>query len=70
MLILHRQDIFSDCLLESSDIRLEEASIMYNIAALHSILGVKERRADADVSFFLLLDFLVSYGVSRDLKIW
>ncbi|RTG91431.1 tyrosine-protein phosphatase non-receptor type 23 [Schistosoma bovis] len=42
------QDIFSDCLLESSDIRLEEASIMYNIAALHSILGVKERRADAD----------------------
>ncbi|VDP39426.1 unnamed protein product [Schistosoma margrebowiei] len=48
MLILHRQDIFSDCLLESSDIRLEEASIMYNIAALHSILGVKERRADAD----------------------
>ncbi|VDP42167.1 unnamed protein product [Schistosoma mattheei] len=48
MLILHRQDIFSDCLLESSDIRLEEASVMYNIAALHSILGVKERRADAD----------------------
>ncbi|CAH8430165.1 unnamed protein product [Schistosoma rodhaini] len=42
------QDIFSDCLLESSDIRFEEASVMYNIAALHSILGVKEKRADAD----------------------
>ncbi|CAH8462807.1 unnamed protein product [Heterobilharzia americana] len=42
------QDAFSNSFSESSDIRFEEASVMYNIAALHSILGVKERRSDAD----------------------
>nr|CAH8823208.1 unnamed protein product [Trichobilharzia regenti] len=42
------QDAFSNSYSESSDVRFEEASVMYNIAALHSILGVKEKRADAD----------------------
>ncbi|KAK4472343.1 hypothetical protein MN116_002667 [Schistosoma mekongi] len=42
------QDILSSSYSESSDIRFEEASVLYNIAALHSILGVKEKRAVAD----------------------
>ncbi|KAG5453927.1 Tyrosine-protein phosphatase non-receptor type 23 [Clonorchis sinensis] len=41
-------DAFTGGIIEAPDIRLEEASTLYNVAALHSILGVKERRPDAD----------------------
>ncbi|KAH8849371.1 Tyrosine-protein phosphatase non-receptor type 23 [Schistosoma japonicum] len=43
-----KQDILSSSYSESSDIRFEEASVLYNVAALHSILGVKEKRGVAD----------------------
>ncbi|CAL8096271.1 unnamed protein product [Calicophoron daubneyi] len=41
-------DAFSFSTYECDSIRFEEASILFNIAALHSILGAKESRAEAD----------------------
>lgn len=51
-----RRDSFSGLVKENQDIAFEEASILYNIASLHSVLGSKESRVNADVS--LLLFFL------------
>lgn len=34
-----------------ADIKFEQASVLYNIGALHSILGSMETRTNADVKF-------------------
>lgn len=47
---ISRNDAFSGAAYESLDIGFEEAAILFNISALHTILGAKERRIEADVS--------------------
>lgn len=42
------KDIYSGSLWRSSNIKYEQASILYNIAALHSKLGIEEERTDPE----------------------
>ncbi|KAF7233637.1 hypothetical protein EG68_12335 [Paragonimus skrjabini miyazakii] len=42
------RDVFTNSLVECPHFVYEEAAILFNIGALHTILAVKEKRADAD----------------------
>lgn len=46
-----REDIFMAREVTLADIKFEQASVLYNIGALHSILGSMETRTIADVKF-------------------
>lgn len=43
-----------------ADIKFEQASLLYNIGALHSILGSMETRTNADVNKFNTIFLLKS----------
>ena len=47
---LFREDLCSGKLVTYADIRYEQACILYNIGALHSILGAMDNRQSPDVS--------------------
>lgn len=44
-----------------ADIKFEQASVLYNIGALHSILGSMETRTNADVFHPLFSRFSVKH---------
>lgn len=44
-----RQDNFTGKAVEMKDPKFEEANILYNIGALHSLLGALDRRLDSEV---------------------
>ena len=45
-----RQDNFTGKTVEVKDPHFEEASILYNVGALHSLLGALDSRTTSDVS--------------------
>ena len=45
-----REDLCSGKLVTYADIKYEQACILYNIAALHSILGAMDNRQSHEVS--------------------
>jgi tyrosine-protein phosphatase non-receptor type 23 len=50
IVICCREDVFLGREVTIPDVKFEQACILYNIGALHSILGSIETRQSADVS--------------------
>ena len=49
-----REELHSGREICLSDIKFEQACILYNIGALHSVLGAMDTRQSADVSLYLI----------------
>ena len=62
-----REDLCSGKLVTYADIKYEQACILYNIGALHSILGAMDNRQSPDVSIMVneLNKLMVVLKVSR-----
>ncbi len=50
LVFFFRESVYSGISETLSDIRFEQASILYNIGALHSILGALDNRSNAEVT--------------------
>lgn len=63
-----REDIFMAREVTLADIKFEQASVLYNIGALHSILGSMETRTNADVNSWLKLHVQFFVGITCELS--
>lgn len=46
LLATHRRDVYTSVGYQKEGFSLEQASVLYNMGALHSILGAKDARRD------------------------
>jgi len=67
-MLLFREDPFTRRPITVTDIKFEMSCILYNIGALHSVLGGMDTRQSPEVcfgaiSFFLFYEYFVSWPV-------